>query len=190
MSLFKHCDIDKILVEYISFDDAVVLSRVNKYYYNATKNILAPLRRFNKNKIILGMNIPTDFGTLVITSNYLESYDPITRVVIQAHIYGNLDVIKHITTNNKHVNTSKVVTLMCETKTSIDTQRRNVITILGCIAISYKRLDILSFVVNHYGCDNLELKYDYFIPRHFVTSDYTYPSAYLKENVLRIINKN
>lgn len=188
MSIFKHQDLDKVLLGYLPFEDLIVLSQVNRYYYNATKNVLAPLREFNKIKSTLAIEIPIDFGTIIITSKYLETYDVITRVIIQAHIYGNLDVIKYVTKNNKHVKTIKVVPVICETKTSSIMKFRSVITLLAIIAISKKRLDILSFVVNHYG-SNIVLSHDYLLTKYLSNSGYKYTSEHLNESIIRILHK-
>ena len=161
MSLFEQRDIDKILLEYISFDSTVVLSQVNTYYYNATKNILAPLREFNKIKSTLAIDIE-GYKHIITPDKNIETYDVLSRVLIQAYIYGNLDVIKYITKNNHpiYLATKLNVTIFNAVKSEIN--RRYIDTILACIAIQKRRIDILLFMAECYGFETLILSDEYF----------------------------
>ena len=185
MSIFLEQHHNTLLLEYLSIDDIARLSQVSKYYYKLTQNILASLREFNKVKNTLHMKeIPTDSKKYIITKEELASYDIASRILIQAHIHGNIDIIKYVTNKNKHTMLKTItVTLQSGYGQKIEQKMEYVATILVSIAIYKKRLDILSFLVNYYdrkknGICLLLLQYNY------VTNN---SSQYINDRIMDIL---
>ena len=107
MSIFLEQHHDKLLLEYLSIDDIVVLSQVSKYYYKLTKDILRPFRIHHTigydtmHKIYLNMTheiyIKFSINNLLFSEDLIakDSLRKMMMKVLKACKYGGIKIIEY-----------------------------------------------------------------------------------------------
>lgn len=173
MSIFIEQHHNVLLFTWLSIDDIGALSQVNKYYYNITKNILEPFRTFGFTKKSLSIKIP--FYNALLTAKDLEKCDHKPRIIIQAYIYGNLDVIKYITNRFEKISLgTRIIISSISEWIYID-------TLLVLITLYQRRLDILLFMKDVYTFAELML------PAIITYNDYF--TDYFTADVFKILDE-
>lgn len=98
MSIFKHQDLDNVLLRYLNIKDIVILSHVSRYYRKITESRLAHLREFFRIRHTLLPKILT-YKKITLILHSRAMYFKNFNISHQALIYGNIDVLNYINFN-------------------------------------------------------------------------------------------
>lgn len=169
MSIFSEKYHDTLLLQYLSINDTVKLSQVNKYYHDLTKNILQPFKKLReiknseKYKIYVDQkfNIYAEFsinnlhltGTyrnFVFNHNYFNNILKKIVIIIKACKYGNIRAIDYYC--KKYINVmhrTLIMPLYFGVSKIVDDC--NVLTVLElalCICIYCDNIEAINIICN------------------------------------------